>query len=177
MIPNDLPPKLPPGNGSRIKLVPGMKLPARKKTNGSLPMYCDYRVLNKITLKKKYPIPMVANYFDRLSQAEHFMKIDLRSGYWLLRENLAYDGLIEEDRDLELDTLMLSSLRQLEDRDGDRSSIGHTRYDETFCGEADASDVVLGGVLKQNGYLVGFESRKLKDVERHYPVHRRSCWP
>ncbi|KAL0401395.1 UNVERIFIED_CONTAM: RNA-directed DNA polymerase [Sesamum latifolium] len=48
-------------------------------------MYCDYRALNKITMKNKYPIPLVADCFDRLSQAKYFIKIDLRSGYWQVR--------------------------------------------------------------------------------------------
>ncbi|KAL0445653.1 UNVERIFIED_CONTAM: RNA-directed DNA polymerase [Sesamum latifolium] len=48
-------------------------------------MCCDYRALNKITVKNKYPIPLVADCFDRLSQAKYFTKIDLRSGYWQVR--------------------------------------------------------------------------------------------
>ncbi|KAL0455585.1 UNVERIFIED_CONTAM: Transposon Tf2-11 polyprotein [Sesamum latifolium] len=55
----------------------------QKKADGSLRMCCDYRALNKITVKNKYPIPLVADYFDRLSQANYFTKIDLRSDYWL----------------------------------------------------------------------------------------------
>ncbi|KAL0402123.1 UNVERIFIED_CONTAM: Transposon Tf2-12 polyprotein [Sesamum latifolium] len=48
-------------------------------------MCCDYRTLNKITVKNKYPIPLVADCFDRLSQANYFTKIDLRLGYWQVR--------------------------------------------------------------------------------------------
>ncbi|KAL0412938.1 UNVERIFIED_CONTAM: Transposon Tf2-12 polyprotein [Sesamum radiatum] len=54
----------------------------QKKADGSLRMCSDYRVLNKITVKNKYPIPLVADCFDHLSQAKYFTKIDLRSGYW-----------------------------------------------------------------------------------------------
>ncbi|KAL0462685.1 UNVERIFIED_CONTAM: Retrovirus-related Pol polyprotein from transposon.6 [Sesamum latifolium] len=57
----------------------------QKKADGSLRMCCDYRALNKITVKNKYPIPLVADCFDRLSQANYFTKIDLRSGYWQVR--------------------------------------------------------------------------------------------
>ncbi|KAL0385853.1 UNVERIFIED_CONTAM: RNA-directed DNA polymerase [Sesamum radiatum] len=57
----------------------------QKKADGSLRMCCDYRALNKITVKNKYPIPLVADCFDRLSQAKYFTKIDLRSGYWQVR--------------------------------------------------------------------------------------------
>ncbi|KAL0446271.1 UNVERIFIED_CONTAM: RNA-directed DNA polymerase [Sesamum latifolium] len=48
-------------------------------------MCCNYRALNKIIVKNKYPIPLVADCFDRLSQAKYFTKIDLRSGYWQVR--------------------------------------------------------------------------------------------
>ncbi|KAL0456007.1 UNVERIFIED_CONTAM: RNA-directed DNA polymerase [Sesamum latifolium] len=57
----------------------------QKKADGSLRMCCDYRALNKITVKNKYPIPLVADCFGRLSQANYFTKIDLRSGYWQVR--------------------------------------------------------------------------------------------
>ncbi|KAL0336261.1 UNVERIFIED_CONTAM: RNA-directed DNA polymerase [Sesamum radiatum] len=57
----------------------------QKKADGSLHMCCDYRALNKITVKNKYPIPLVADCFDRLSRAKYFTKIDLRSGYWQVR--------------------------------------------------------------------------------------------
>ncbi|KAL0456567.1 UNVERIFIED_CONTAM: RNA-directed DNA polymerase [Sesamum latifolium] len=39
----------------------------QKKADGSLRMCCDYRALNKIAMKNKYPIPLVADCFDRLS--------------------------------------------------------------------------------------------------------------
>ncbi|KAL0378357.1 UNVERIFIED_CONTAM: RNA-directed DNA polymerase [Sesamum radiatum] len=48
-------------------------------------MCCDYRALNKISVKNKYPIPLVADCFDRLNQVKYFTKIDLRSGYWQVR--------------------------------------------------------------------------------------------
>ncbi|KAL6332409.1 hypothetical protein AAG906_004985 [Vitis piasezkii] len=38
--------------------------------------------LNKVTIKNKYPIPLAAELFDRLSKASYFTKLDLRSGYW-----------------------------------------------------------------------------------------------
>ncbi|KAL2246590.1 UNVERIFIED_CONTAM: Transposon Tf2-12 polyprotein [Sesamum indicum] len=57
----------------------------QKKADGSLRLCCDYRALNKIIVKNKYPIPLVADCFDRLSGANYFTKIDLRSGYWQVR--------------------------------------------------------------------------------------------
>jgi len=52
-----------------------------KKHNGSLQPVMDYRALNEITIKNRYPIPRIANLIESLSKASIFTKIDLRWGY------------------------------------------------------------------------------------------------
>ena len=52
-----------------------------EKKNGSLRMVVDYRALNEVMIKNKYPLPIINDLFDQLQGAKVFSKIDLRSGY------------------------------------------------------------------------------------------------
>jgi hypothetical protein len=45
----------------------------------------DYRSLNEVTIKNKYPLPNINDLFDQLKGAKVFSKIDLRSGYFQLK--------------------------------------------------------------------------------------------
>lgn len=61
-----------------------------KKKDGSMRMCIDYRQLNKVTIKNKYPLPRIDDLFDQLQGAMVFSKIDLRSGYHHLRIRASY---------------------------------------------------------------------------------------
>jgi len=61
------------------------------KPDGSLRMCIDYRALNKITVKDRYPMPNIQDLFDQLQGASVFSTLDLQSGYYQIR-------ICEEDR-------------------------------------------------------------------------------
>lgn len=44
-------------------------------------MYIDYKVLIKITLNNKYPLPKIDDLLDQLQQDKYLTKLDLKSGY------------------------------------------------------------------------------------------------
>ncbi|GJY34479.1 putative reverse transcriptase domain-containing protein [Tanacetum coccineum] len=83
VFPEDLP-GLPPIRQVefQIDLVPGAAPVAR---SSSFRMCIDYRELNKLTVKNRYPLPRIDDLFDQLQGSSVYSKIDLRSGYHQLR--------------------------------------------------------------------------------------------
>ncbi|KAA0050296.1 reverse transcriptase [Cucumis melo var. makuwa] len=97
----ELPKKLPPIRevDHKIELEPGAKPPVmapyrmaplefkelRRQLKELLDAGYIQPALNKITIKNRYPIPLIANLFDQLGNARWFSKIDLHSGYYQVR--------------------------------------------------------------------------------------------
>jgi hypothetical protein len=56
-----------------------------EKKDGTQWMCIDYRSLNEVTIKNKYPLPQIEDLFDQMKGESVFSKIDLRSGYHQLK--------------------------------------------------------------------------------------------
>ena len=76
-----------------------------KKKDGSLRLCVDYRGLNRITIRNRYPLPLIPELLDRLRTAKVFSKIDLRGAYNLVRIKPGMNG----KRHFELDTAILNT--------------------------------------------------------------------
>ena len=55
------------------------------KADGIIRLYVNYRRLNKITIKNRYPLLLVGELFNRLSYAKIFIKLDLYNTYYRIR--------------------------------------------------------------------------------------------
>ena len=55
------------------------------KKDGSLRLCVDYRGLNAVTVKNRYPLPLISEIIDRVQGAYYFSKIDLKDAYYRLR--------------------------------------------------------------------------------------------
>ncbi|WVZ88872.1 hypothetical protein U9M48_035339 [Paspalum notatum var. saurae] len=175
-----------------------------KKKDGTLRMCIDYRGLNAVTVKNKYPLARIEDLFDQLKCACVFSKIDLRSGYHQLRIRPSYipktafisrygvfmeyldkfvvifidDILIysktEEEHEKHL-RLVLQKLREHK-LSAKFSKCDFWIEEVKFLGHVISNggiavDQSLGCVLMQEGKVIAYASRQLRDHEKNYPTH------
>nr|XP_025607842.1 uncharacterized protein LOC112701278 [Arachis hypogaea] len=142
----------------------------------------DYRQLNKITVKNKYPLPRIDDLMDQIQGATVFSKIDLRSGFVMvfIDDILIFSKTEEEHKEhlrVILGTLrekkLYAKLSKYVFWMKEVQFLGHMvsgngiSVDPIYC---DASGQGLGCVLMQCKKVVAYASRQLKTHKANYPT-------
>ncbi|GKB37095.1 putative reverse transcriptase domain-containing protein [Tanacetum coccineum] len=168
-----------------------------KKKDGSFQMCIDYRELNKLMVKNRYPLPRIDDLFDQLQGSSVYYKIDLRSGYHKLRVreqdilktafrtrygHYEFQDTKEHEEHLKaiLELLKKEELyakfskcefwipKTLKDKLCSAPILALPQEAENFIVYCDASHKGLGAVLMQNEKVIAYASRKLKIHEKNY---------
>ncbi|GJU43146.1 putative reverse transcriptase domain-containing protein [Tanacetum coccineum] len=165
-----------------------------KKKDGSFRMCIDYRELNKLIVKNRYPLPRIDDLFDQLQGSSVYSKIDLRAN---LLESVQFLGHVINNKGVHVDPTKVEAIRNWSapttPTEKNKKYEWGTEEDEAFqtlkqklCSApilalpegtenfvvyCDASHKGYGAVLMQREKVIAYASRQLKKHEENYTTH------
>ncbi|GJY94580.1 retrovirus-related pol polyprotein from transposon 17.6 [Tanacetum coccineum] len=153
-----------------------------KKKDISFRMCINYRELNKLTLKNRYPLPRIDDLFDQLQGSSVYSKIDLRSGYHQLRvrdKDIPKTAFRTRYRHYEFQKNKKyiwgedqeSAFQLLKQKLYEAPILALPKGNDDFVVYCDASHQGLGAVLMQREKVIAYVSRQLKPNEENYTTH------
>ncbi|GKA89302.1 putative reverse transcriptase domain-containing protein, partial [Tanacetum coccineum] len=160
----------------RIELTPGAtpvaKSPYRLASYELEKLMCiDYRKLNKLTVKNRYPLPIIDDLFDQLQGSQFFLKIDLRFIKNFSKISKSLTILTHKCKTFVWGEEQEFVFQTLKDKLCNAHVLALPDVLEDFVVYCDASGLRLGYVLMQRGKVIAYASRQLKIYEKNYTIH------
>ncbi|GJW21770.1 ATP-binding cassette subfamily C member 8 [Tanacetum coccineum] len=140
------------------------KLPPIREVDHIIELETDYRALNKVTIKNKYPILLTADLFDQLGKARYFTKLDLRLGY--------YQVWIAEGDEAKT-TCVISVVPEFEEGCIEEPVLRLPDVTIPFELHTYALDFSIRGVRMQDEHPIAFKSQKINKTKRKYTVQEK----